>query len=174
LLQQIGLEPQKEDRILDAGCGPAGIFMTLKAQQVDALDPLLEQYEDKLAHFSKKLYPNVRFFSQPLEDFAEAIPYDTVFCLNAINHVSDLDRCFDQLVKHTKVGGQLVVSIDAHNWSFFRYLFRLVPGDILHPHQYNLAEYKHFLTERNCSIENVVLMDSAFFFDYYVLVAKRH
>jgi 2-polyprenyl-3-methyl-5-hydroxy-6-metoxy-1,4-benzoquinol methylase len=172
LLQQIGLEPRKKERILDAGCGPAGIFMTLKEQQVDALDPLLDQYEDKLVHFSKNQYPNVRFFSLALEDFAEAIPYDTVFCLNAINHVSDLNLCFDKLVAHTKAGGQLVVSIDAHNWSFFRHLFRLIPGDILHPHQYNLEEYKNFLTQRNCIIENVVLMDSTFIFDYYVLVAR--
>lgn len=173
LLSQINVTPKKGERVLDAGCGPAGIFMTLKQQQVDAVDPLLDQYEEKLAHFSKNQYPNVRFFSQPLENFEEAEPYDTVFCLNAINHVSDLDLCFDKLVKLTKVGGRLVVSIDAHNWSFFRHLFRAVPGDILHPHQYNLQEYKSFLTERTCAIENVVLMDKAFFFDYYVMVVER-
>ncbi len=173
LLTQIGVSPQKEEHILDAGCGPAGIFMAFKNQKVDAVDPLLDQYEEKLAHFDKNQYPNVRFFSQPLEKFQNPEPYDTVFCLNAINHVSDLDLCFDKLVSHTKVGGKLVVSIDAHNWSFFRHLFRAVPGDILHPHQYNLKEYEDFLIDRNCEIEKPVLIDKAFFFDYYVIVAKR-
>ncbi|MFK7808650.1 MAG: trans-aconitate 2-methyltransferase [Saprospiraceae bacterium] len=173
LLSKINVNPDNQERILDAGCGPAGIFMTFKNQPVDAVDPLLDQYEEKLAHFSKNRYPNVRFFAEPLEKFEAEQPYDTVFCLNAINHVSDLHLCFDKLIAMTKVGGRLVVSIDAHNWSFFRHLFRAVPGDILHPHQYNLEEYERFLTDRNCALEKPILMDEAFFFDYYVLVGKR-
>ena len=173
LLAKIGVEPGAGEHVLDAGCGPAGIFMVFDEQQVDAVDPLLDQYEEKLAHFAKSSYPNVRFFAEPLEKFETDQTYDTVFCLNAINHVSDLESCFDKLVRMTKVGGQLVVSIDAHNWSFFRHLFRAVPGDILHPHQYNLAEYQKFLRNRNCELEEPVLMDEAFFFNYYVLVGKR-
>ena len=33
--------------ILDAGCGPAGMFMQLPNCNVDALDPLLDKYEKR-------------------------------------------------------------------------------------------------------------------------------
>ncbi len=172
-LQQIEVKPKANERILDAGCGPAGIFMVLDQQQVDAVDPLLDQYEAKLDHFRKAQYPHVRFFNQPLEQFDVNSEYDTVFCINAINHVADLNYCFDQLVECTRPGGRLVVSIDAHNWTLFKQVFSWVPGDILHPHQYNLKEYQEFLIQRGCSIERSVLIGEGFLFNYYVMVAKK-
>ena len=69
-----------------------------------------------------------------LEDFESPKNYDKVFCLNAINHVEDLGLCFDKLVQFTRSGGTLIVSIDAHNYQLFKHVFRLLPGDILHPH----------------------------------------
>jgi len=161
------------DRVLDAGCGPAGVFMVLEDQKVDAVDPLLDSYETKLNHFDKKDYPHTRFFAQPLEAFEAEHQYDQVFCLNAINHVADLDLCFDKLVDATKPGGDLIVSIDAHNYTGFKHIFRLLPGDILHPHQYDLKEYEDMLTKRGCSLSKSLLYKKEFFFNYYVLVVKK-
>ena len=48
-------------RVLDAGCGPAGIFTVLHDQATDALDPLLADYEKHLDHFSRADHPQVRF-----------------------------------------------------------------------------------------------------------------
>lgn len=172
-LQDCQYLPQKGERVLDAGCGPAGIFMALSEQEVDAFDPLLDQYEQKLEQFSRADYPWVQFKTMALEDFSVEQPYDTVFCLNAINHVSDLDRCFDQLVAATRPGGTLVVSIDAHNYSLFKSIFRLIPGDILHPHQYDLEEYQDMLRQRGLEIQNCKLLKQEFFFNYYVIVAQR-
>ena len=177
LLLETGLERLNTEgvatQILDAGCGPAGIFMIFKNQKVDALDPLLDDYEEKLPHFKKRLYPNVNFYSQPLETFDKTNEYDAVFCLNAINHVADLDKCFDILVNSVKAGGHLVVSIDAHNFSFLKTIFQILPGDILHPHQYNLKEYSDMLTSRGCLLEKTILKKKEFIFNYYILVLKK-
>ena len=176
LLAEIGLNHKNTEggKILDAGCGPAGIFMIFKNQDVDALDPLLGEYEAKLPHFRTKNYPNVQFFSQPLESFSDKKDvYDTVFCLNAINHVADLQRAFDVLVDATKSGGTLVVSIDAHNYGFLKTIFQALPGDVLHPHQFDLAEYSAMLTSRGCRIERTLLKKTEFIFNYYVLVATK-
>lgn len=161
------------ETILDAGCGPAGIFMIFKNQAVDALDPLLDQYEATLPHFKKNDYPNVNFLSQPLEDFNEKGKYDAVFCLNAINHVADLQKSFDILVNSVKKDGHLVVSIDAHNYSFLKKIFQALPGDILHPHQFDLKEYTEMLTSRGCTIEKTLLYKPEFIFNYYILVCKK-
>ena len=184
LLEETGLtflnESDKENpnkvenlRILDAGCGPAGIFMIFKKQKVDALDPLLEDYEAKLTHFKKIFYPNVTFYAQPLETFDKTNEYDAVFCLNAINHVADLSKSFDILVNSVTSGGHLVVSIDAHNYSFLKTIFQTIPGDILHPHQYDLEDYTDMLTSRGCVVEKTILKKKEFIFNYYILVLKK-
>ena len=95
LLLEIGLLHENnaavDNKILDAGCGPAGIFMIFdKNQLVDALDPLIDEYEATLPHFKRAFYPNVRFLNQPLEELNAKNTYDYIFCLNAINHVSNL------------------------------------------------------------------------------------
>ncbi len=171
LLIRIGVQPKVGEQVLDVGCGPAGAFMVLEGREVDAVDPLLDSYSEKLTHFERSAYPYTNFHALPFEAYETETRYDTILCLNAINHVADLDLCFDKLVELTKPGGTLVVSIDAHNFGFFKGLFRLLPGDILHPHQYDLKEYESMLTQRSCTIKQSILFDKHFFFDYYVLVA---
>ncbi len=173
LLSKLNLNFSEGEKILDAGCGPAGIFMILEKYRTAAMDPLLDDYEKKLAHFSKSQYPNIQFFSEPLETFSPAEKYEKVFCLNAINHVADLDLCFDKLVDFTEQGGTLIVSIDAHNHTFFKKIFRLLPGDILHPHQFDLAEYQKMLIDRGCKLEQSILYKEEFFFNYYILVVTK-
>ena len=45
---------------LDAGCGPAGIFMVMPEKST-AIDPLLSSYEADLPHFRRTDYPQVHF-----------------------------------------------------------------------------------------------------------------
>lgn len=175
LLRQIEthVKPVNGMRILDAGCGPAGVFIALEPFNVTAIDPLLDSYSQELAHFKPEMYPYVNFRALPLEHFEEKEQFDLVFCLNAINHVSDLEEAFLKLYNSAKKGGILVVSIDAHNHRFFKHLFRLQPADILHPHQYDLAEYAGMLKKLNCEILQTVLLKREFLFNHYVLVAKK-
>ncbi len=172
-LKKIDIAPEAGERILDAGCGPAGIFLVLNDQKVVAIDPLLDKYKQTLPHFKADDYPYVQFISSPLETFAAQASFDTVFCLNAINHVNDLNTAFDALIAATRAGGKLIVSIDAHNYRLFQRLFQLIPGDVLHPHQYSLQEYQAMLTERGCNIDYTILYDEAFFFNYYVIVVTK-
>jgi 2-polyprenyl-3-methyl-5-hydroxy-6-metoxy-1,4-benzoquinol methylase len=161
-------------RLLDAGCGPAGIFMVLAPNHsVTAIDPLLAQYQQHLTHFSPADYPTVQFAAITLEQLTEKEQYDAIFCLNAINHVANLPLCLDNLQQALQPNGKLIMSIDAHNYSFFKRLFRLLPGDILHPHQYDLSEYQAMLQQKQIAIEQVICLKKAFFFDYYVIVGKR-
>ncbi len=170
-LQKIKVEVDENSSILDAGCGPAGIFIYFPKNEVSALDPLLDQYAS-LPHFSKADYKNVDFISAPLED-ADLKKYDYVFCLNAINHVADLDSSIDKIVDSIKPGGKLILSIDAHNFKGLKHIFRLLPGDALHPHQYDKQEYQTMLTTRGLQIKNEVLIKHEFIFDYWALVAKK-
>ncbi len=113
------------DKILDAGCGPAGIFLLFSENKTTAYDPLIDRYENDLPHFNKNMYPSVHFVKAGLEDFKSNDKYDTIFCMNAINHVHDIEKSYDNLMSCGKSGSFVIITIDAHNHSFFKHLFRL-------------------------------------------------
>lgn len=165
--------PQPGMDVLDAGCGPAGIFMNLAQCNVDAVDPLVDEYEKNLPHFKRSNYPYTTFYSLPLEKYVANKQYDIIYCMNAINHVADINFSYDLLAKMVKPGGKLVVTIDAHNHGFFKHLFRTIPGDILHPHQYDLKEYEGFLTDRGFKMLKTDKLKHEFFFDHYMQVGEK-
>ena len=159
--------------ILDAGCGPAGVFMSLKDSLVDAVDPLLEDYHHRLKHFDKGDYPWVRFFESSLEQFELKKQYDIVFCLNAINHVADIGLCYQKLSDWVKPGGFLVISIDSHTVPGLKHLFRWLPGDILHPHQFDSKDYRDFLTQQNLILLSEHLLNKGWIFNHTLQIAQK-
>jgi 2-polyprenyl-6-hydroxyphenyl methylase/3-demethylubiquinone-9 3-methyltransferase len=158
--------------VCDLGCGPAGIFIALPDNKVTAVDPLINRYENISPVFCKADYPNAQFVESTIEDFTGSQKFDIVFCMNCINHVSDIDKGFDKLKEVCADNGTVVVSIDAHNFSLFKFLFRLIPGDVLHPHQYDLQEYKSFLEKRGLKILKTELLKQEFLFGHWVLVGE--
>lgn len=165
------LEPSA--RILDAGCGPAGIFTILQDYQVDAIDPLISQYEKTLPHFSRKNYPNTHFQQTTLEAFDPPTAYDLVFCLNAINHVKDIHLAIKKLGEATASDKWLALSVDAHKWHLAKYLFRVIPADLLHPHQYDLKEYEKMLEATGFKIVQTEKLKNGYIFDYHIIFAMK-
>lgn len=173
-LQTAGIEAPAGSKVLDAGCGPAGIFIALNQCKVDAVDPLLSSYERQLSHFRRDDYPQVSFKEAMLEDFTgAAASYDLVFCLNAINHVSDLNACLHRLTAMTKPDGLLVIAVDVHRYAGLKWLFRALPGDALHPQQHDAGEYRHLLETRHFQVLRSVVLKRELIFDYYLLVAQQ-
>jgi 2-polyprenyl-6-hydroxyphenyl methylase/3-demethylubiquinone-9 3-methyltransferase len=174
---EIKLNPSKT--IIDLGCGPAGAFIAVPENKVTAVDPLIDEYESQTPFLSKSDYPNVAFIKSTIEDFEGiasqnlAMTFDLVFCMNCINHVNDIEKGFTKLKEVCAVNGALVLSIDAHNFYFFKHLFRLIPGDILHPHQYDLTEYKIFVEKQGFKILKTELLKQEFLFGHWVLVASK-
>jgi 2-polyprenyl-6-hydroxyphenyl methylase/3-demethylubiquinone-9 3-methyltransferase len=163
---------EQPNKILDAGCGPAGIFLAFPNHQVDAIDPLIDKYV-QLSIFKPANFPWTRFRNMPLELLSEVDEYDTIFCLNAINHVNDINSCFENLVRALKPGGTLVMSTDAHRHFFLKKLFQFIPGDMLHPIQLDISEYARFFDKHQVSMVKKILFKRMFIFDYYILIAKK-
>lgn len=160
--------------MLDAGCGPAGIFISLGNCVVMACDPLLGFYQNEISHFSKPDYPYVDFHSLPIESIQWKNEFDFVFCLNVINHVKDFDQALSLLVAAAKPNHSVIISIDCHNFKMAKWLFRALPFDILHPHQFDLGEYLSKFESAGLSIEKHVLIKTGFFFNYYAVCCTKN
>lgn len=174
LLQKIESEfwLKDTDKIWDAGCGPAGIFMALSKHQIIASDPLCFEYEKYIAQFSMSDYPNTTFIKTTLEDASFIEQFNVVFCMNVINHVKDISLCLNNLVASIVKNGYLIISVDAHNFDTLKQLFKYLPGDILHPQQYSLLDYQAMLVQKKCIIERCILLKKQKIFNYYVIVAR--
>ncbi len=170
VMEQLGVFPEQDQTILDAGCGPAGIFIIFDTQKVVAIDPLLEQYAKQLPHFNPDDYPPVNFIQDTLEHFSADEKFDYIFCLNAINHVANIDLSLDNLFSLLAPGGKLIISSDAHRHNWLKPIFKLIPGDILHPHQYDLIEYREMLLARGGKIEKEICLKKGGIFDYWAWV----
>lgn len=172
-LEQQSISIPEGKRILDAGCGPAGIFTILDNHQVVAVDPLLDYYQKNLPVFEPSDWPWVTFRKTDLESFQSVEPFELLFCLNAINHVSDLNKSLEVLASVCVRGGRLILTVDVHRWRFFRWLFGLLPLDILHPHQFTEAEYVDRIEKAGFQVVKVQLVKQEFFFKYLLLIANK-
>ena len=163
-----------EAKYLDIGCGPAGTFILSEETQTywKALDPLLGDYK-KLDVFKEENYPNVNFVNSNFEDFESTETFDTIFCINAINHFINLKENFAKLNKILSENGTLILSTDAHNYSFLKWILYSLPLDILHPHQYTSLEYEKMITENGFEIKTKTLKQKQFIFSYYIYSIRK-
>lgn len=174
VLKEMDLSLSTEERILDAGCGPAGIFTILPNQNITAIDPLIEFYENNLPGFQRDQFPKVHFQALMLEQLQEVSVYDLVFCLNAINHVADLNLAMQRLARCLKSEGLMVISIDVHRFKFLKFVFRLLPGDALHPQQDDLQDYLSLLQKYGLEIQKKLVLKKGWIFNYVAIKAKKN
>lgn len=174
-LETLNWQPLPGRRVLDAGCGPAGVFLHLHTiEAVTALDPLLEHYADELDIFSPDAYPQVTFLSCPLEATIPGPAFAAIYCFNAINHVADWGRALDVLTAAAAPGCRMILTSDVHHRRWLRPIFRALPGDLLHPQQHSAAEYRQALAARGWTIEKEVVLREETVFHYVGWVAVRH
>lgn len=172
-MEKCGIQLAPGARVLDAGCGPAGIFTLLKNNEIWAVDPLLDYYDSKLEHFRKSDYPWVRFEKCSMESLDVQGIFDVVFCLNAANHVADWDAALSALVRVLKPGGTLVLSTDVHRHALLKTLFRIFPGDVLHPQQHDLNDYTGWFEKSGMEPLRMFPMKKESIFEYWVLLYRK-
>ena len=162
------------DHCLDLGCGPAGIFTVLTNKQVTAVDPLLDEYQQSLAHFDRQMYPSTMFIKSKMECLNVDCDYDTIFCLNALNHVDNLEDAIMSManVMHGKT--QAYVSIDVHRAKYLQQVFKWIPADALHPHQLTSDQYKALFLDAGLVVKSTNLIKRGRIFDYVLFTIKKN
>lgn len=164
----------KSLQVLDAGCGPSGIFLNLGRHQVDALDPLMDLYLQEHQLIKRADYPDVRFIEGMLENFLRRETYDFIFCMNCINHVHDIGRCLQNMHEALKNEGFLVMTVDAHKYRIARRMLKAIPADALHPYQLNADDYIRLLeTKFRASKAKIRLVKRGQLFDHCLLAIQK-
>ena len=167
VITQLDWQIDEDARVLDAGCGPAGVFIHLAdVQQVTAIDPLLDRYR-RLAIFDRSDYPRVDFGTTTLEAFRTDRPFDAIYCFNAINHVRDWEGSLDGLTAAARPGTRLLLTSDVHRHRWLLPIFRLLPGDALHPQQHLAEDYRRALSARGWQIDTEHSLRTERIYEYH-------
>jgi 2-polyprenyl-3-methyl-5-hydroxy-6-metoxy-1,4-benzoquinol methylase len=96
-------------RVLDIGCGPRGsLEWADMAKQRVGIDPLVDEYRKLGADKHKMTYVKARSEKIPFADGS----FDIVTCLNALDHVDDLDATIAEIKRVTKTGGLFLLSTE--------------------------------------------------------------
>ena len=172
ILQNIGYKKEEfQGRIADIGCGPNGIFQLFeKSHHISLIDPLLDDY---MLFDTFKKPANSQFFSIKIEDFKGQKDHEFVFCFNAINHMLDMPKALQKMVDILSENGTLIISCDVHNLSLIHQIFRLIPGDILHPHQITKKEMDVLLTSHGLAINKCQILNKKPIFSEYIWVCTK-
>lgn len=159
--------------ILELGCGPAGCFIYFTQNKIIAVDPLIQSYQKSLTFFDPSEYPNTQFISLSIEDVSIEQQFDVILCFNAINHVNDIELSLEKIHSWVKPQGKVFLSVDAHNYANLKAIFKAIPGDILHPHQYTLQEYKQLCSNAGFICAESILLKKEMIFSHYLLLLNK-
>lgn len=99
----------KDKRVIDIGCGPRGSleWATMAAERV-GLDPLANKYLEFGVSKHAMKYVTAPSECIPFEDGY----FDIVTCLNALDHVDDLNETIAEIKRITRKGGLFLVSVE--------------------------------------------------------------
>ncbi len=108
-------------RVLDAGCG-VGNFFSAVSDRIDLgvgidLSPI--NISDARERFAR--CNNIRFLQADLDEQARALRqerFDTVVCLDVLEHIEDDLVLFRQLADIVEPGGHLLIKVPACPWLF--------------------------------------------------------
>jgi 2-polyprenyl-3-methyl-5-hydroxy-6-metoxy-1,4-benzoquinol methylase len=93
--------------------------------------------------------------------------------MNALNHVADIETSLKTLVDHLSPSGQLIASVDCHNYWAMQQLFRILPGDILHPQQYKLDDYLKMFKKHALKVTTTRCVHKGYLFSHYLIVLRK-
>ena len=104
------LRAEKEERILDLGCGTGDLthLISRKAKEVVGLDK-----SSNMIRTARTKYPELEFLLGDAADFNFDKPFDAVFSNAALHWVLDYMGCIRSMYRNLKSGGRLVLEFGA-------------------------------------------------------------
>lgn len=93
--------------VFEAGCGGGqhASFMATFARSVTAVD----LNTTDIARERNKAFANVRFVAGDIASLDLGKQFDIVVCIGVIHHTDDPDRTFENLFRHLRTGGRMVI-----------------------------------------------------------------
>lgn len=99
----------KDQKILDAGCGP-GFFSNFIYNKTNNNNIVGCDFSSVAISIAKKNYPNLSFLESNLE-VGSTEKFDFIFCLSVLEHLEYPEITINQLIKQLNPNGKLIITI---------------------------------------------------------------
>jgi SAM-dependent methyltransferase len=140
------LSIEADTRVLDVGCGGAGILLAVEQGERTGVDPLMGYYLEKFPFLAEQ---PVRWLEGTAERLEAEESFEVVFSINALDHVYDPAVAASQMQALLAHGGRLVLVVNVHltRWSrsYFSRFYRYV--DPPHPHHFHVDRVPEFFPQ---------------------------
>lgn len=101
------VEDFRDQKVLECGCG-GGYHTSIIAAHADRVTAVDLNTTD-IARERNADNDNVTFIEEDLATMKLGETFDTVICIGVIHHTDDPDETFENLVRHCKPGGRVIV-----------------------------------------------------------------
>lgn len=152
------LRPYMGREILEVGCGVGN----LTAQMLPHCDRLVgidiephyiqtvrERFEDQ-SHFSARLFD----LSSEVPTDPQPGTFDTVVCLNVLEHIEDHVTTLRNMKAMLRPGGRLILLVPAYSW-----LYGTLDEALHHHRRYNPRELRSLLRELDYTVERIFFLN---------------
>jgi len=111
-------EDFRDEDVLEAGSGP-GIQVRLLAEHAKHVVAVDREAIATTQTQTGDLKGKVEYIQADIGTMDLGKQFDVVNCVGVIHHTDDPDKTFDNLVRHTKAGGKIVIWAYAYEGNFF-------------------------------------------------------
>lgn len=150
------------ESILDVGAGDGTFLNYLKAKSSSINNAIASEFSDEAIKIGKEKYPSIIFKQDKVEQLSfESLVFDTVFAVEVLEHLLDIDVCLQEINRVLKKGRYFCVTTTDFNWlkkiliaglfwdKFFypnnphiRFFTKRTLVDICKKHGFQLVKYK--------------------------------
>lgn len=131
IINWLSFRIKKDMQILEVGCGPMGIALSLKAGRIFGLDPLINEFRKNF-----KIPPYYKYIPKKIEDYKTDEKFDVIFAMQVLDHVDDIKKTAESIKTLLKDDGFLVVEMRCSNHTSIKHYFNIFGRfiDPNHPH----------------------------------------
>lgn len=102
------LAPQPHEHILDLGCGTGELTEQIRQSGAEVIGV---DRSAEMIHQAKRQYPHVSFFVMDAAQLSDLPQFEAIFSNAALHWMLEAGRVVQQMYKHLKPGGRLVVEL---------------------------------------------------------------
>jgi len=159
------IAPYIGERILEVGSGIGNFTELLLERELvvatDKYDRCVHYLQSRLGH-QLKLPPTQLDIANPNGEFFETSEFDTVICLNVLEHVKDDGRALSFMYSVLAPGGRLILLVPA-----FQFLYGSVDRSIEHYRRYNKKSLLPIMRESGFQVERAFYMNVVGMFGWF-------
>lgn len=162
-----------EESVLDVGAGDGTFLNYLKSKSRNIKKAIASELSEEAIMIGKEKYPDIIFKQDKLEQLSfDNSVFDTVFAVEVLEHLLDIDTCLQEINRVLKNGGYFCVTTTDFNWLKKMVIAGLFWDKFFYPNNPHIRFFTKKTLVDLCKKHNFGLVDYRWNKSYFGLMPK--